>query len=667
VNRPAATDFAYDAKAAADAGPRFWIRADGQLAWGPGDGVADVSLYRSAADTLKTDDVLAIERPSSGSTALAARLPADAVSRFQLLVSGALEWGDGTAARDTNLYRPGGQNDTLRTDDAFQVGVDNGYKNALSLTGTTLNTGITIGGDVNLYRQGADVLATDDRFAVRRSGAATDPALTTSYTGGVDSTPRFQVDASGAHAWGTGSAAVDTTLYRGAPDNLKTDDAFTIERIAGTNDALMVQLVGDAQSRFKVAASGGLAWGDGTAARDTNLYRSAADILATDDRLNIVRQGTTHISLSTRSTEAQSRFQVLADGSLLWGDGVSATLDTNLYRSAQDTLKTDDALVAASLEAPALKVTGGSPGVGKVLTSDAAGSAAWATPVTPVTPNTQIFTANGTWTKPAGATLVKVAMLGAGGGGGSGRVGAAASLRTAGAGGGGGSYSERLFRAADLAATEAVVVGGPSAGGAAVAAASTNGNAGTTAGATTFGNTSGGTLPTKVRAGGGGGGGAGNATAAATAGASGSGAFGGGLGGTSSATGGGGTAAGNSTAGAGAGGGGGGITTADANSAGASGSTSASVSSVLIGTGGATVGAAGVAGPDYATQFIAGFPSPSQGGGGGAGGAATANGGAGGAGGTYGGGGGGGGAATNGFSSGAGGAGAGGLCVVTSW
>ena len=46
--------------------------------------------------------------------------------------------------------------------------------------------------------------------------------------------------------------------------------------------------------------------------------------------------------------EAYRRFRILSDGQLLWGGG-SVTQDTNLYRSAADTLKTDDAFTAGGL------------------------------------------------------------------------------------------------------------------------------------------------------------------------------------------------------------------------------------------------------------------------------------------------------------------------------
>lgn len=55
-------------------------------------------------------------------------------------------------------------------------------------------------------------------------------------------------------------------------------------RAQATGDRfLSVRVVGDSLDRLAVLANGRLEWGDGTAARDTNLYRSAADVLSTDD------------------------------------------------------------------------------------------------------------------------------------------------------------------------------------------------------------------------------------------------------------------------------------------------------------------------------------------------------------------------------------------------
>lgn len=43
-----------------DANPRYTVRADGRLDWGPGTAAVDTNLYRNAANELKTDDTLSV-------------------------------------------------------------------------------------------------------------------------------------------------------------------------------------------------------------------------------------------------------------------------------------------------------------------------------------------------------------------------------------------------------------------------------------------------------------------------------------------------------------------------------------------------------------------------------------------------------------------------------
>lgn len=133
--------------------------------------------------------------------------------------------------------------------------------------------------------------------------------------------------------------------------------------------------------------------------------------------------------------------------------------------------------------------------------------------ITGPTPTVQVFTASGTWTKPAGLLFAIVDEWGGGGGGGGVQATGVAQAASSG-GGGGGGYARKLFLASALAATETVTVGG---GG-------TAGNATPTAGGP-GGNTSFATPRAYVvNAAGGGGGAAGPLTGGSTRGPGGGGA-----------------------------------------------------------------------------------------------------------------------------------------------
>ena len=95
---------------------------------------------------------------------------------------------------------------------------------------------------------------------------------------------------------------------------------------------------------------------------------------------------------------------------------------------------------------------------------------------------------NFTWTKPAGARLVMVRLIGGGGGGASGSCNATTAARSGGGGGSGGHNSMIIISAADLGSTVAIVVG---AGGTGGAGSSTTGGGlanGTNGDHSTFGN-----------------------------------------------------------------------------------------------------------------------------------------------------------------------------------
>lgn len=111
-----------------------------------------------------------------------------------------------------------------------------------------------------------------------------------------DTSSRFYVDSNGILNFGPGNAVQDVNLYRTGANILKTDDAFVAGgevsgqgvnayRLAVSTSAFYTGVTGEFYHRWHVDSSGVLSIGSGSAARDVNLYRSAANVLKTDDSL----------------------------------------------------------------------------------------------------------------------------------------------------------------------------------------------------------------------------------------------------------------------------------------------------------------------------------------------------------------------------------------------
>lgn len=237
---------AFYIKRTGDAANRFQSTEVGIFSWGDGTLAQDTNLYRAAADVLKTDDAFQISRSSVGSQALETFVAGDANIRYRLWPDGKMEWGDGTLARDTNLYRSAA--DVLKTDDTLLIA----------------------GG---LQVQSAGIFS---------FGASGNSAFRAAVNG--DAVSRITVSTAGAIQWGDGASSVDTTLLRISAGQLQVTNRLAVTN-ASIATAFSAIVSGDTNSRFLVNHDGQTFWGPGNAAVDTNLYRSAADTLKTDDTM----------------------------------------------------------------------------------------------------------------------------------------------------------------------------------------------------------------------------------------------------------------------------------------------------------------------------------------------------------------------------------------------
>lgn len=105
---------------------------------------------------------------------------------------------------------------------------------------------------------------------------------------GITAGGRAGVGISGGGLWAkfmVQSAADEVLAAFVQTNNTATNPGFLVQGQSGTWGAFGTSVAGDANNRFQFTASGGLSWGDGTAAPDTTLARTAAGVLTTGGQI----------------------------------------------------------------------------------------------------------------------------------------------------------------------------------------------------------------------------------------------------------------------------------------------------------------------------------------------------------------------------------------------
>lgn len=369
-----------------DPNPRFQVDADGKHWWGSGAGAFDVDLYRNSATVLRSSSYLVSDRDVYG------RFPTGTQVRIGNAGPGGqsgVEFQGGEAG--SNLYRysagrlaiDGALGVVGKVSGAFGAAAETG----MGAVGPASEAGVLFGtaADTNLYRASAAVLKTDGALgavgvtigglslATRTDIGATGPAGQSgiSFQNGEAGSNLYRVSAGaiktdGVLAVGTdlyvrhaGAAQVtlgamgpsseagmvfgsanDTNLYRQGVNTLKTDDllvsALDVFVRHGSGTQVGIGNVGP-------AGQSGISFQLG----DTSLYRQVANQLATGGNFDVTGFMAAHDVVVAKYTAA-SEMRMGAQGpSGEAGLTFGVAADTNLYRSAANTLKTDDAFIAA--------------------------------------------------------------------------------------------------------------------------------------------------------------------------------------------------------------------------------------------------------------------------------------------------------------------------------
>ena len=322
-----------------DTQPSWQVMGSGRFNWGPGGTTAtDTTLYRNGVGILQTDNEFRVTNRMVSNIGTA--------NQISFNSDGNVYWGTDFSV---NLKRISGSPNYVASTACMLAAGPGGNDVRIGNVGPGGVSCIDFGWshDTYMFRSAAGVISTNSSVYVRSGALAT-------FANATDANTTWYVAASnGALNWGPGGAtAVDTNLYRFGASVLKTDGEFRAGAGVRSSSWVMVN-DGSSASQIYMAADGKMYFG---VAGDTNLYRSSAGTLTTDQRFEARDDNFTFVARPPTGAgyaygifvgnEANPRLRIQQNnGSINWGPGGSTAPDTNLYRAVANMLKTDGSLV----------------------------------------------------------------------------------------------------------------------------------------------------------------------------------------------------------------------------------------------------------------------------------------------------------------------------------
>jgi hypothetical protein len=311
---------------AGDTGVRYTQLADGKQEWGDGTNARDTFLYRSAAGYLTTDGQFVAKRITDGTNTLSVS----------------------SATNDLGLYstRAGYWQRFVTNSGNIQFFTDgsaaNGYIGGSALVKFTADGKIHLGNQStpNTGKVLIGTSAADEAGLIIKNSNTTLTANLQEFYVGAETFPRLAIDKDGKHTWGTGAAAGDTNLYRSSAGRLRTDGQLfvngAIQSNTGLGDLNYQNYIRTVESGIEIAT------------------KTAANAALKIYNLNATPTGNLQEFYS--STETFPRLAIDKDGKHTWGNGAAAG-DTTLYRSGMGELRTDNIFKATSVHATFLRGT----------------------------------------------------------------------------------------------------------------------------------------------------------------------------------------------------------------------------------------------------------------------------------------------------------------------